>query len=57
MIWVFAQSSGFTIPTEETASMLVNGVRYDQLPVIHIQSTKNNTIIIVTDYTGELENS
>jgi len=32
--------------------MLVNGVRYDELPVIHIQSTKNNTIMIVTDHTG-----
>jgi len=49
----FALSSGFTIPTEETASMLVNGVRYDQLPVIHIKSSKNNTIIIVTDHSGE----
>lgn len=43
---------GFTIPTAETASMLVNGVRYDELPVIHVHASKNNTIITVTDHTG-----
>ena len=32
--------------------MVVNGVRFDELPVVHIQSTKNNTIMTVTDYTG-----
>lgn len=44
---------GFTIPTAETASMLVNGVRYDELPIIHIHSSKNNTIMTVTDHTGD----
>jgi len=51
--WVgFAHSCGFTIPTEETSSMIVNGIRYDELPVVHIKSTKNNTIMNVTDHTG-----
>ena len=49
---VLHDSCGFTIPTEETSSMLVNGVRYDELPIVHIQSTKNNTIMTVTDHTG-----
>jgi len=32
--------------------MIVNGIRYDELPVVHIKSTKNNTIMNVTDHTG-----
>jgi len=58
LIWMYglsvfyAHSCGFTIPTEETPSMLVNGVRYDELPIIHISARKNNTIIAVTDHTG-----
>ena len=54
-VWLnclYAHSCGFTIPTAETPSMLVNGVRFDELPIIHIHASKNNTIITVTDHTG-----
>ncbi|KAI0207732.1 28S ribosomal protein S11, mitochondrial [Lamellibrachia satsuma] len=45
--------SGITIPTEETSSMLIAGTRYDELPIVHIKSSLNNTIMIATDYTGK----
>lgn len=48
------KKTGFAIniPTPETHSMLFDGVRYDQLPVAHIHTSKNNTIISVTDHIG-----
>ena len=39
-------------PTKETHSMLIDGVRYDELPIIHIKATHNNTIITVTNGKG-----
>lgn len=45
--------AGITIPTEETSSMLIAGTRYDELPIVHIKSSLNNTIIIATDFTGK----
>jgi len=31
---------------------LIGGVRFDELPIVHIKSSPNNTIIHITDYTG-----
>ncbi|XP_076465607.1 small ribosomal subunit protein uS11-like [Babylonia areolata] len=39
-------------PTLETHSMLINNTRFDELPIIHIKATHNNTIIMVTDGKG-----
>lgn len=39
-------------PTLETPDMLFNGVRFADLPVCHIKTTPNNTIISVTDAKG-----
>ncbi|KAK7496932.1 hypothetical protein BaRGS_00011912 [Batillaria attramentaria] len=41
-------------PTLETHGMLINGVRYDELPIIHIKASHNNTIITATDHKGTL---
>lgn len=45
--------AGMTIPTLETHSMLIDGIPYNELPIVHIQSSPNNTIITVTNYTGK----
>ena len=50
----FRAGHGGVIPTLETHAMLVNGVRYDQLPIVHIHTSSNNTIILITDHTGML---
>lgn len=44
--------AGITIPTLETHAMLIDGIPYNELPIVHIQSTPNNTIVTVTNYTG-----
>jgi len=44
--------SGTCIPTMETMSMMIDGVRFDRLPVVHIKSSPNNTIMSLTDHTG-----
>ena len=41
-----------TIPTYDTHAMLIDGVRFDELPIVHIKASLNNTIISVTDHTG-----
>lgn len=45
--------AGITIPTLETHAMLIDGIPYNELPIVHIQSTPNNTIVTVTNYTGK----
>ena len=45
--------AGVMIPTLETQAMLIGGVRYDELPIVHIKASLNNTIITVTDYLGQ----
>ena len=45
-------SAGVTIPTLETHQMLVDGVPYNQIPILHIKSTLNNTLMVVTDSSG-----
>jgi small subunit ribosomal protein S11 len=44
--------AGITVPTQETMSMLIDGVPYNELPIVHIKSSLNNTIIHVTDHAG-----
>ncbi|ESN90032.1 hypothetical protein HELRODRAFT_182938 [Helobdella robusta] len=44
--------SGITIPTENTPSTTIDGVRFDKLPIAHIKSSPNNTIISITNHTG-----
>ncbi|XP_033356323.1 30S ribosomal protein S11 [Bombus vosnesenskii] len=39
-------------PDASTPYKLFNGIRYDQLPIINIKSTPNNTIMSLTDYKG-----
>lgn len=39
-------------PDENTPTQLFNGVPFDQLPVINIKTSPNNTIISVTDAKG-----
>jgi len=44
--------AGVVIPTLETHASLIDGIRYDELPIVHIHSSLNNTIMTVTDHTG-----
>jgi len=46
-------AGGISIPTLETLSMTINGIPFDQLPVIHIKATTNNTHICLTNHTGK----
>lgn len=39
-------------PTLETHSMLINNTRFDELPIVHIKATHNNTVVMVTDGKG-----
>lgn len=48
--------AGITIPTLETVNMMVDGVRYDELPIVNIFASQNNTLLKLTDHTGENEN-
>lgn len=40
---------GFVIPNIKTHEAVINGMKYRDLPVVHIQSTKNNTIMTCLD--------
>lgn len=44
--------AGITIPTLETHATLIDGVRYDELPIVYIKSTPNNTMMTATNYQG-----
>ncbi|GFX75614.1 28S ribosomal protein S11, mitochondrial [Trichonephila clavipes] len=39
-------------PDETTDNMLFNGVRFADLPIVHIRVSKNNTIYMLTDAKG-----
>ncbi|XP_071108154.1 small ribosomal subunit protein uS11-like [Haliotis cracherodii] len=43
---------GTVYPTMETAGMLVDGVRFDMLPIVHVKATHNNTIVTLTNGEG-----
>uniref|UniRef100_F1L8D3 28S ribosomal protein S11 n=1 Tax=Ascaris suum TaxID=6253 RepID=F1L8D3_ASCSU len=38
------------LPTPETMKQLYNGVRFDELPIVYIKASKNNTLVTVTDH-------
>uniref|UniRef100_A0A915B482 Uncharacterized protein n=1 Tax=Parascaris univalens TaxID=6257 RepID=A0A915B482_PARUN len=38
------------LPTPETMKQLFNGVRFDELPIVYIKASKNNTLVTVTDH-------
>ena len=42
------------IPSKNTADMMVDGVKYSELPICHVNCALNNTIITITDHTGIL---
>ena len=37
------------LPTVETMKQIFDGIPYEDLPIVHIKASKNNTIITVTD--------
>lgn len=41
-------------PTQNTATQIFNGIPYNQLPIVHIKATNNNTIISATDSDGDV---
>ena len=41
------------IPTLETHAQLYDGVRYDELPIVHIKATLNNTIMTLSNHNGK----
>ncbi|XP_046543093.1 30S ribosomal protein S11-like [Haliotis rubra] len=43
---------GSVYPTMETAGMLVDGVRFDKLHIVHVKATHNNTIVTLTNGEG-----
>ncbi|XP_064619124.1 uncharacterized protein LOC135482734 [Lineus longissimus] len=47
-------ASGIPFPSLETHSMVIDGTRYDELPIVHIQATRNNTIVALTDFKGDI---
>ena len=49
----FDKSFSSLSPNLDTQSMLIAGIRFDELPVVHIHSSLNNTIILVSDHTCE----
>lgn len=46
--------AGIVIPTEETLDAVFHGVPYRNLPIAHIRALGNNTIVTITDGTGEI---
>lgn len=50
---VFLLGRGALVPTEETFTTLFGGVEYQKLPIAHVHSSYQNTIITITDHTGK----
>uniref|UniRef100_A0A1I7XXH5 28S ribosomal protein S11, mitochondrial n=1 Tax=Steinernema glaseri TaxID=37863 RepID=A0A1I7XXH5_9BILA len=50
--WIAVDTSNVDrhLPTPETMKQQYNGVSYDELPIVYIKATKNNTLVQVTDY-------
>lgn len=44
----------YAFPDENTPSTLFDGVRFDELPIIHIKCSKNNTLFTTTDANGKV---
>ncbi|RXG72933.1 hypothetical protein Avbf_03379 [Armadillidium vulgare] len=43
---------GLLFPDEETPNQLYNGVKFSDLPIVHIKVSRNNTIMTVSDAKG-----
>lgn len=46
---------GGMFPDEKTPDMLIDGVRFADLPILHVKISKNNTVMSLTDAKGRLE--
>ncbi|XP_068218495.1 uncharacterized protein mRpS11 [Palaemon carinicauda] len=46
---------GGMFPDENTPDLLFDGVRFAELPILHVKVSKNNTIMTLTDAKGELK--
>ena len=44
---------GVVFPTKETHSEIFDGVRFDELPILNIRATKNNTIASCDRHNGK----
>jgi len=53
--WYINRKAKF-FPDASTATELFNGIPFNELPVVNIRVSPNNTIISVTDYKGKLRN-
>jgi small subunit ribosomal protein S11 len=54
MYFIPFSSKDDMFPTEGTPDALFDGIRFNDLPIVHIKSTPNNTIINVTSATHDL---
>lgn len=43
----------YRLPDENTPNELFDGIPFCEVPIVHIQCTKNNTIMVLTDATSE----
>ncbi|VDK23097.1 unnamed protein product [Anisakis simplex] len=50
LISVDTSSIDHRLPTPETMKQLYNGIPFDELPIVFIKASKNNTLVMVTDY-------
>lgn len=46
------RSHASIFPDEKTPDRLFDGVRFDELPICHINVSKNNTIMLLSDHKG-----
>jgi len=46
---------GGMFPDETTPDLLFDGVRFADLPILHIKTSKNNTIMAITDGKGDMQ--
>ncbi|XP_066973486.1 small ribosomal subunit protein uS11m [Macrobrachium rosenbergii] len=46
---------GGMFPDENTPDLMFDGVRFADLPILHVKISKNNTIMALTDAKGELK--
>ena len=42
----------FWFPDEHTNGLMIEGLKYEELPVVHLKATKNNTLVTLTDHRG-----
>lgn len=44
-------------PEEDTPNWIFKGIPYKELPIVNVRATHNNTILSLTDYKGNFNNS